>query len=216
MFNAAIINIGLSLSGGHSFSSIKVPSPDRLTCRVDPVKAHMDTVIVPIKKVLFMKGGGDACHDKCSFCRCHSGHQNQSSRSAPSRGRPAETSPLMAAKSVNGEKFTYKNRDVPLPHNDIMNIAVALLKEFFILMTTLLRRGLSKSVLSLCISPCVIHATIHAHAKSFFFYQIKSGSNCKTQLKCDVHTLPQTRARRPDCVSASPPGLQHLNHMIHM
>lgn len=47
MFNAAIINIGLSLSGGQSFSCIKGPSPI-----ADQAKLHMDTVIAHIKKVL--------------------------------------------------------------------------------------------------------------------------------------------------------------------
>lgn len=53
----------------------------------------------------------------------------------------------MAAKSVNEEKFTYKNRNVSLPHNDIMNIVVALLKEFFILMMTVEKRSIKKCII---------------------------------------------------------------------
>lgn len=50
----------------------------------------------------------------------------------------------MAAKWVKEEKSTYKRRDVAHPHNGIMNIAADLLKGFFILTMTALRRGPSK------------------------------------------------------------------------
>lgn len=51
---------------------------------------------------------------------------------------------LMAAKWIKEEKSTYKIRDVAHPHNDIMNIVADLLKGFFILTMTALRRGPSK------------------------------------------------------------------------
>lgn len=79
MFNAAIINIGLSLSGGHSFSSIKVLSPDQVTYWVDPVKLHTVTVIVPIKKVLLSKAVETCVMITVNFCLCHSGYQKQTS-----------------------------------------------------------------------------------------------------------------------------------------
>lgn len=76
MFNAAIINIGLSLSGGQSFSSIKVPSPI-----ADQVKLHMDTVIAPIKKVFLSVAAEVETYVIIivNFSLCQSGYQSQGS-----------------------------------------------------------------------------------------------------------------------------------------
>lgn len=76
MFNAAIINIGLSLSGGQSFSSIKILSPI-----ADQVKLHMDTVITPIKKVPLSVAAEAETYVMIivNFSLCQSGYQSQGS-----------------------------------------------------------------------------------------------------------------------------------------
>lgn len=124
---------------------------------------------------------------------------------------------LMAAKWLKEEKSTYKRRDVALSHNDIMNIVAALLKGFFILMMTVLRRSSSKRC-----KMNYLHASAHVSPTlpSILLPRISDNQlRQQGQAKCDVHAghilMPETYACFLDCVSVSKPGKKPLNHMIH-